>query len=116
LVYQYNHGFFIPGLAYRDEVLIAGYQLLNTSVVLLTNENGYDLYEFESSKLTNIHTHKIMPGSLFGYNEKCSFGELNFDLSLEDPQLKYSIINIDGELIDSIFINSSKLKYINDQF
>jgi alkaline phosphatase D len=73
--------------------------------------NGYDLYEFQSSKLTNVHTHKIMPGSLIGYNEKCSFGELEFDLSAVDPELKYRIVNIEGELIDSIKVNYSELRF-----
>ncbi len=51
----------------------------------IERENGYDLYEFESSKLTNIHTHKIMLGALFGYNQKCSFGLLTFDTTKTDP-------------------------------
>ena len=29
-----------------------------------------------SSRLTNIHTHELVPGHLFAYNEKCSFGLL----------------------------------------
>ena len=74
-------------------------------------ENGYDLYEFQSSKLTNMHTHNNMPESIMGYNEKCSYGQLDFDLSLTDPQLKYSIFNIDGELIDTLMLSHSSLKY-----
>jgi alkaline phosphatase D len=77
----------------------------------IERENGYDLYEFQSSKLTNIHTHEIMENSLIGYNVKCSFGELEFDLVAVDPELKYSIVNIDGELIDSIKVNYSELRF-----
>ena len=46
--------------------------------------NGYPLYEFESSRLTNEAVHKLMPGALFGYNEKQSFGLLAFDTSVPD--------------------------------
>jgi alkaline phosphatase D len=70
---------------------------------------GYDLYEFESSKLTNIHTHKVMPGSLFGYNKKCSFGILQFDTSIPDPQVTYKIISIDNEPIYTFSLKKSQL-------
>lgn len=71
--------------------------------------NGYDFYEFESSKLTNIHTHDLVPGALFGYNEKCSFGLLTFDTTLPDPQLTYQIINIDNEPIHTLTLKKSQL-------
>ncbi len=73
--------------------------------------NGYPLYEFESSKLTNIHTHKVMAGSLFGYNKKCSFGLLQFDTNLPDPQVTYKIINIDNEVIYIFSLNRSQLTH-----
>ena len=73
--------------------------------------NGYPLYEFESSKLTNIHTHKVMPGSLFGYNKKCSFGLLQFDTAIPDPQVTYKIINIDNEVIYTFSLNRSQLTH-----
>ena len=36
---------------------------------------GYDLYEFESSRLTNRHTHAVVktPGLIWGYNKTFSF-------------------------------------------
>ena len=74
-------------------------------------ENGYDLYEFESSKLTNIHTHKIMPGALFGYNQKCSFGLLTFDTTKTDPEITYQIISIDDELIWELSLKESQLTH-----
>lgn len=79
----------------------------------IERDNGYTLYEFESSKLTNLHTHKIMPGSLFGYNEKCSFGLLKFDTTKEDPTVSYEIYNIDNELIHKITLNKSQLMHGN---
>jgi alkaline phosphatase D len=77
----------------------------------IERENGYDLYEFESSKLTNIHTHKIMPGALFGYNKKCSFGLFTFDTTKKDPEVKYQIISIDNELIWEFSLKKSQLTH-----
>ncbi|MFH1739660.1 MAG: alkaline phosphatase D family protein [bacterium] len=74
--------------------------------------NGYRLYEFESSKLTNIHTHKIMPGALFGYNDKCSFGFLSFDTTSPDPTVSFEIINIDNELIHKLTLKRSQLGFM----
>jgi len=71
--------------------------------------NGYALYEFESSRLTNEHVHKVMPGSLFGYNEKQSFGLLTFDTTLEDPIVIYQIYSIDDELIHTLEVKKSEL-------
>jgi alkaline phosphatase D len=73
-------------------------------------ENSYPLYDFCSSKLTNIHTHDIEPGALFGYNEKCSFGEISFSTSGVEKSLTYRIINIDGEIIDTLKINRDQLE------
>ncbi len=73
--------------------------------------DGYPLYEFESSRLTNIHTHGIMKGSLFGYNEKCSVGLLTFDTRASDPKLTYDIVNIDDELIHTFTVKKSRLTH-----
>lgn len=75
----------------------------------IERQKGYTLYEFESSRLSNIHTHKIMPGSIFGYNEKCSFGLLAFDTTRKDPQVTYRIVNIDNEIIREFSVNRSQL-------
>lgn len=77
----------------------------------IERENGYDLYEFESSKLTNIHTHKIMPGAIFGYNKKCSFGLLTFDTFKSDPEVTYQIISIDDELVWEFSLKKSQLTH-----
>ncbi len=75
--------------------------------------NGYALYEFESSKLTNVHTHDLMPSALFGYNEKCSFGLLTFDTTIPDPQVSYQIINIDNEVIHTLSLKKRQLTHKN---
>jgi alkaline phosphatase D len=72
---------------------------------------GYDLYEFESSRLTNIHTHPVMKGSLFGYNEKCSFGLLGFDTTTPDPEIVHRIINIDNKVVHTFTVKKSQLTH-----
>ena len=80
----------------------------------ITRPEGYDLYEVMSSRLTNVHTHGLMKqakGSEFimGFNTKCSFGLLEFDTTLADPQVKYTIVDIDNEEIDSRTLKLSQL-------
>jgi len=70
---------------------------------------AYPLYEVMSSRLTNIHTHECMPASLFCYNEQCSFGLLTFDGENGDPQVRYEIVNIDGETTHSLMLRRSEL-------
>jgi alkaline phosphatase D len=94
-----------------DGVILIAADRHRSDIWKIERPNGYSLYEFESSRLTNIHTHKIMPGSLFGYNEKCSFGMLQFDTTLPDPQVTYKIINIDKEVIYTFSIKKSQLTH-----
>jgi len=68
---------------------------------------------FESSRLTNIHTHGIMPGSLFGYNKKCSFGLLSFDTTASDPTVTYRVINIDSAVMHTLVVRKSQLTHDN---
>lgn len=82
----------------------------------IKRSNAYDLYEVMSSKLTNVHTHDLLENAegsefIMGYNVKCSFGHLDFDTKKEDPQLKYSIVNIDGEVIDYRVLKLSQLSH-----
>lgn len=78
----------------------------------ITRNNGYDLYDFMSSVLTNYHTHPVVetPGLLFGYNEKNAFGLLHFDTSLDDPKMTFEIVNIDDESIWKMDLNLSQLR------
>ena len=75
----------------------------------IDREGSYPLYEFSSSRLTNIHTHEIEPGTIFSYNEKCSFGLLDFDTTQSDPEVTFRIVNIDGQLINSMAVKKSQL-------
>ena len=71
----------------------------------------YPVYEFSSSRLTNQHVHRLIESSLFGYNDKQSFGRDDFDLKAEDPTVQYTIVNIDGEEIHSLEVKRSALEF-----
>ena len=70
----------------------------------------YHLYECQSSRLTNQHVHGLIKHSLFGYNQKQSFGRVDFNLKAANPTFKYTIINIDGKAIDSLEVKRSQLQ------
>lgn len=94
---------------------IAGVILLSadrhrSDVWTIERENGYTLYEFESSRLTNQHVHKKIPGAAFSYNESQSFGLLSFDTTKPDPEVTYSIINIDGQQVYDLTLKRSQLQ------
>ena len=72
---------------------------------------GYPLYEFESSRLTNEAVHRLVPGALFAYNEKQSFGLLTFDMTRQDPTVTFQIISIDGEAVGEITLRRSDLAH-----
>ncbi|MEC7393921.1 MAG: hypothetical protein VX839_03460, partial [Verrucomicrobiota bacterium] len=74
-------------------------------------EGMYPLYECQSSRLTNQHVHGLIKHSLFGYNEKQSFGRVDFDLTVKDPTFKYTVISIDGEAIHSLELKLSELQF-----
>jgi alkaline phosphatase D len=71
---------------------------------------AYPIYEFMSSKMTNVHTHKIIDGCLFGYNAKPSFGEVIFDFTKNDPVAVYTAYSIDDENVGSVNIVLSELQ------
>ena len=71
---------------------------------LIPQENSYDLYEFESSRLTNQHVHETYKEAIFSYNATQSFGMLDFDTTKEDPTLTYTIVSIHGDAINAITV------------
>ena len=77
----------------------------------IDRENGYPLYEFESSRLTNMHSHALTSGTIFGYNEKPSFGLLSFDTTKADPTVTYQIISIDNETVHSLTLEKSEISH-----
>ena len=73
--------------------------------------NGYSLYEFNSSRLTNQHVHPEMTdaGALFSYNKKQSFGIVDLNTEREDPTATYSVVTIDGEIVHEVTVNREML-------
>lgn len=83
-----------------------------TDLRKIKRPNGYDLYEFMSSKLTNRHTHPVVKteGLIWGYNKTCSFGLMEFDTTAKDPQVRMKCISIDGKLIHEHTLRRSSLE------
>lgn len=73
--------------------------------------NGYPLYEFNSSRLTNNHVHPTMKQAIFSYNAKQSFGLVEFDTTATDPTVKYSVWTIDGERMHELSLKLSDLTH-----
>ena len=75
--------------------------------------DGYPLYEFESSRLTNRHTHGIVktPGLIWGYNKTCCFGLMRFDTQGDSPQVTFECITIDGDVIHRHTLPASELGF-----
>lgn len=71
---------------------------------------GYDFYEFASGQLTNKHRHSVMSGSLFGYNDRLSFGLLHFDTASDTPSVRYRIVNDRSEVIHELTVPLSDLQ------
>ncbi len=94
-----------------DGVILLSADRHRSDVWRIDRPNGYPLWEFESSRLTNVHTHGLMPGALFGYNEKCSFGQLTFDTKRADPKVTYQIYSIDDELIHTVSVTRSQIEH-----
>ncbi len=107
--------------AEREEILsfieknrIGGVVLLSadrhrSDIWRLKRQVGYPLYEFESSRLTNQHRHGKIPGAVFSYNEKQSFGLLTFDTTKPDPTVTYEIYNIDDQKVHAFTLRKSQL-------
>ena len=80
-----------------------------TDVYKIKRPKGYDMWEFETSKLTNIHTHPTRRQAVFSYNKGNFFGELSFDLTAADPTVTFKCIGIDGKEIYTQTVKLSEL-------
>jgi len=83
-----------------------------TDLRTIERPKGYTLYEFESSRLTNRHTHKVIktPGLIWGYNETCSFGLMKFDTTAKIPKVTFDCITIDGKVVETFTLPVNKLR------
>jgi alkaline phosphatase D len=77
----------------------------------IERENGYPLYEFNSSRLTNQHVHKTMEQAEFSYNAQQSFGVVDIDTTQEDPLITYRIITIDREEVHKFELRRSQISH-----
>jgi alkaline phosphatase D len=76
----------------------------------IEREEGYPLYEFNSSRLTNQHVHGTMKEAIFSYNKKQSFGTVDIDTTAADPTVTYRVVTIDGEEVFRHTIRRSALE------
>ena len=81
-----------------------------TDIYRIKRPGGYDLYEFETSKLTNNHTHGTKKEALFSYNKGNFFGLLRFDLTRQDPTVTFECITIDGQVVHRFPLKRSQLE------
>jgi alkaline phosphatase D len=102
---------FIQANKINGVVLIAA-DRHRTDLRKTTREDGYDFYEFESSRLTNRHYHPVVPtpGLVWGYNKTCSFALMQFDTTANDPQVTFQCVTIDGDTKHRFELTSSRLK------
>ncbi len=98
-----------------DEENIGGVILLSADrhrndIYKIERPNGYPLYEFETSKLTNNHTHGTKKQAIFSYNKGNFFAMLTFDTKKEDPEISVRCITIDGETVHTMTLKRSELE------
>ena len=99
-----------------DGVILMAADRHRSDLRKIKRPKGYDLFEVMSSRLTNVHAHILVENAkgsefIMGYNKTCSFGFMEFDTIADDHQVKYSIVNIDGELINSRTLKLSQLSF-----
>jgi alkaline phosphatase D len=98
-----------------DRERIGGVVLLSadrhrTDVYKIVRPRGYDLYEFETSKLTNDHTHPTSKKALFSYNQGNYFGLLRFDFTQPDPALTFECVTLEREHVYQLRLTRSQLQ------
>jgi alkaline phosphatase D len=81
-----------------------------TEIWKIERPKGYTLYEFESSKLTNNHTHKTRKEAVWSYNQGNYFGVFQFDLTQADPVVTFKAINIEGKVLKEFPLKRSQLQ------
>ncbi|WP_338020247.1 alkaline phosphatase D family protein [Rhodopirellula sp. P2] len=98
-----------------DQEKIGGVILLSadrhrTDVYKIERPNGYDLFEFETSKMTNDHTHPTKEKAVFSYNEGNFFGMLTFDLEQADPEMTFQCITMENQKVYEMTLKRSQLQ------
>ena len=70
---------------------------------------GYPLYEFVSSKVTNVHTHPTRKEAEWSYNQGNFWGELDFDFTKADPTMTFRARDRDGIELHAFELRLSEL-------
>lgn len=94
-----------------DGVLLLSADRHRSDAWRIPRAEGYDLYEFESSRLTNQHVHKTFEEAIFSYNELQSFAMLDFDTAADDPSVTHRIVNIRGDCVFEMELRLSQLSH-----
>jgi hypothetical protein len=78
----------------------------------LSRSNGYDLYEFMSSRMTNDHRHGCMQDRecLFCIKDR-GFGLLDFDFDKPVPEVTYRIRNDEGKEQYALTVSYNDIAY-----
>ncbi|MCF7708160.1 MAG: alkaline phosphatase D family protein [Verrucomicrobia bacterium] len=93
-----------------DGVILLSADRHRTDVYKIERPAGYDIFEFETSKLTNNHTHPTKDEALFSYNKGNSFGLLTFDLTADDPEVSFRCITAEGDTVYELTLKHSRLQ------
>lgn len=104
-----------PDASLVDREKIPGVILLSadrhrTEVWKIVRPGGYTRYEFESSKLTNMHTHGTRAEALWSYNRGNFFSLLTFDLTAADPEVTFRCVTREDEVPYSLTVKRSQLE------
>jgi len=98
-----------------DDNNIGGVVLLSadrhrTDIFKMERDVGYPLYEFETSKLTNNHTHGTKDKAVFSYNDGNFYGRLTFDFTRADPVFTFRCITDNDETVHKMTLSRSQLQ------
>jgi len=94
-----------------DGVILLSADRHRSDIYKIERPQGYPLYEFETSKLTNNHTHKTRDKALFSYNKGNFYGMLTFDTTQADPQIMFRCITIDDKVIHTMKLRLSEISH-----
>jgi alkaline phosphatase D len=92
-----------------EGVLLVSADRHRTEVWKIERPGLYPLHEFESSKLTNVHTHPVRKEALFSYNQGNFFGLLSFDTTKTDPEVTFEAVTAEGKAVYALTLKRSQL-------
>lgn len=93
-----------------DGVLLISSDRHRSDVWVNKRKGAYDLHEFESGYLTNVHTHPANPEAVFSYNGKNTFGLMKFDTTKADPEIVCQYWTLTGDIVYTQTLKRSMLE------